>query len=358
MPCDGHDSFFCSLFSPPGIAPLLEAGSRSRVVRSHPAPPPVSHLEAAASQLIFDSYSPTTLLNYHRAWCQFLKFLSDSKLPGAFPFSAASVELYVAFLNLRSASIGSIKGALSAIGWYHRAANLPDPTKSFGVKRMLVSLGRSAPAVRKADPISFGVLEACLDRLGELGLSCYDSKLLKAILLILYYGCLRVGEVTLSTNPDNVLRLANTEFLTINGCRHFRFTLLKFKNSRGPIALTIQPNPSARHCPVEAIGDFLRSRPRGGLCCFVKSNGEPVPRAFVADHLALLLTRAGFVEGHFGTHSLRAGRATDLALAGVPDAVIRATGRWASDAFKGYLRFPSLPQPGALGVVGAGAGAP
>ena len=272
--------------------------------------------------------------------------MSDSKLPGVFPYDASSVELYVAYLAHCKATVASIKGALSAIGWHHRAANQPDPTKSFGVKRMMITISRGAPPTKKADPISFSVLESSLDRLELLRLSSYEGKLLKAMLLMLYYGCLRVGEIALSSNPDNVLLLANTEFISLNGSRHFKFTLVKFKHSRGPVPLIIAPNPSARHCPVAALEDFFRSRPRGGPWCFILSNGDPVPRTFVADHLALLLSRSGFVEGQFGTHSLRAGRATDLALAGASDAEIRATGRWASDAFKGYLRFPVLPQPG------------
>ena len=78
------------------------------------------------------------------------------------------------------------------------------------------------------------------------------------------------------------------------------------------------------------------------------ADASPVPRLFVADALTKLLGISGYKEGNFSTHSLRAGRATDLAAAGGLDAEIRAAGRWSSDAFKGYLRFPILPVVGGL----------
>lgn len=292
--------------------------------------------------MICSSYSPATLLNYHRAWLDFKTFLSEAHLPDLFPHPEVSIELYTAYLATSKVPLGAIKGALTAIAWYHKAGHQPDPTKSFGVKRMLVALNKEAPAPKKADPISLQMLESCLDRLGGLGLSFYEGKLLKTVLLLLYYGCLRVGEVALSSNPDTILKFANTEFLTIRGIRHFKFTLVKFKHSKGPVTLTLPPNPHSRYCPVAAIWDYFSSRPRGGDLCFTLADGRPVPRTFVAAQLSKLLVLGGY-SGHFSPHSLRVGRATDLAAAGVADAEIRATGRWSSDAFKGYLRFPILP---------------
>ena len=63
------------------------------------------------------------------------------------------------------------------------------------------------------------------------------------------------------------------------------------------------------------------------------ADATPVPRLFVANALSKLLKISGYKEGHYSTHSLRAGRATDLAAAGVSDTEIRAAGRWSSDAF-------------------------
>ena len=47
----------------------------------------------------------------------------------------------------------------------------------------------------------------------------------------------------------------------------------------------------------------------------------------------------------YNTHSLRAGRATDLAIVGTPDAIIKETGRWTSNAYVKYVRFNSFVLP-------------
>ena len=288
------------------------------------------------------------MLNYHRAWLAFSAFVSVTCPTDGFPHSEDTVEMYVAHLATTNSAVGVIKNALSAIAWHHKSAKQPDPTKSFMTRRILVTLSRAAPAPKKADPISLAMLENCLGHLRELGLSPYESVLLKSLLLIMYYGCLRVGEVTLSTNPDNVLKLACTEFISLGGTRHFKFTLTKFKHSKGPETRCIPPNPLSGFCPVESLSGYFRARPRGGTPCFVLADASPVPRLFVADALTKLFGISGYKEGNFSTHSLRAGRATDLAAAGGLDAEIRAAGRWSSDAFKGYLRFPILPVVGGL----------
>ena len=265
-----------------------------------------------------------------------------------FPYNESSVELYIGHLSQLDTPIGKVKSALSAIAWHHKAMHQVDPTKSFASKRMLISLGRAAPAPKRADPITLHILEICVDFIRLLDISLYEKILIKSLLLTMYYGCLRVGEAALSSNPDNVLKLANSEFVTIRGLRHFKFTLLTFKHSKTSATMCIPPNPSSRHCPVSALWDYFKARPRGGIHCFVLANSDPVPRSLVANLLAKLLDLGGFKDGRFTSHSLRAGRATDLAAAGVSDAEIRATGRWSSDAFKGYLRFPILPPAGGL----------
>ena len=48
---------------------------------------------------------------------------------------------------------------------------------------------------------------------------------------------------------------------------------------------------------------------------------------------------------NYNTHSFRVGKASDMAVAGVPEAVIRKAGRWSSDAFKRYIRFTLFKMP-------------
>ena len=55
----------------------------------------------------------------------------------------------------------------------------------------------------------------------------------------------------------------------------------------------------------------------------MRANGKAVARDFFAKNLKFLVARFGRDPARFNTHSLRAGRATDLAIQGTPDAIIR-----------------------------------
>ena len=102
-------------------------------------------------------------------------------------------------------------------------------------------------------------------------------------------------------------------------------------------------HPIARFCPVRALEDYLTLRPKEGRWFFLTADGLAVPRFFVASALDRLTRWAGYSSSRYTTHSIRAGRASDLAAAGTPDHVIRSAGRWSSDAYRGYLRFRVLP---------------
>ena len=109
--------------------------------------------------------------------------------------------------------------------------------------------------------------------------------------------------------------------------------------------MRLQREQNVTFCPVLALRDYLQIKPYHTLTFFAKSDGQPVPRHFVAGSLSKLTSLIGLDNHVDTTHSLRAGRASDLAEAGVADAVIRTAGRWSSAAFKCYLRFELLPPP-------------
>ena len=112
-------------------------------------------------------------------------------------------------------------------------------------------------------------------------------------------------------------------------------------------------NPNSRYCPVKCLAGYLNMRPKLGKWFFLTGEESPVTRVFVASALDRLTKFAGLDPESFGTHSIRAGRASDMAAAGVPSAQIQATGRWSSEAYRGYLRFRVLPDV-VGGVGGAG----
>ena len=65
----------------------------------------------------------------------------------------------------------------------------------------------------------------------------------------------------------------------------------------------------------------------------------------MSDKKKFLISLAGPDPTLYNTHSLRIDRTIDLAKEWVPETVIRETGRWDSDAYKRYIRFPAFTFP-------------
>ena len=71
------------------------------------------------------------------------------------------------------------------------------------------------------------------------------------------------------------------------------------------------------------------------LCRY--ENGRPVFRGQITLWIEKAARQEGYTAERFGSHSLRIGGATALYHMGVAVEVIKRCGRWASDAFQGYL---------------------
>ena len=125
----------------------------------------------------------------------------------------------------------------------------------------------------------------------------------------------------------------------------FHFTLQSYKHGKEPITLTLAPARGQVHCPVKELMRYFVLRPPLGKTLFVNEAGELVTRSFVAKYLKLLVEWAGEDPSSYNTHSLRVGRASDLALAGACTDTIRRTGRWKSEAYLDYVRFNVFALP-------------
>ena len=66
--------------------------------------------------------------------------------------------------------------------------------------------------------------------------------------------------------------------------------------------------------------------------------GNPLPRYQFASILAKTLKFCNINNGQFRSHSFRIGAATEAAMRGIPDVVIKQWGRWKSGAYTSYIR--------------------
>lgn len=208
-----------------------------------------------------------------------------------------------------------------------------------GVKRI-------KPAADSSNPIRLELLHQLIDKIKWLSFHRYTRQLVKTLLLITYHACLRAGEVVKSTTDYHVLTIENISLILYeNHAFHIQITLPTYKHSTAPATLVIPPAEERKYCPVRTLMDFLVIRKNGAGPVFVDETNSLVTRATFSKHLKLLVAYVGLDSRHYNTHSLRIGRATDLAAIGVPDQLIKETGRWRSNAFQKYIKIKSVSLP-------------
>ncbi|RDB27517.1 hypothetical protein Hypma_003769 [Hypsizygus marmoreus] len=166
----------------------------------------------------------------------------------------------------------------------------------------------------------------------------HDDKLFIAILLTGFHGLMRLGELAwpdkLSLRDYRKVSRCNTVNISDNT---FSFLLPSHKADH-----TFEGNQILLHStntgddPLHAFTSYLTSRdtsfplnPELWLC----ADGSIPTRNWFLRRL-----RTHLPDKDVAGHSLRAGGATALALAGIPGYLIQAIGRWASDTFRIYIR--------------------
>ena len=281
--------------------------------------------------------------NHHVQVCRtYVEY--DLGLEWILPLRLSVVASFLAHLYSLGHSHGTITTYCSAIAYYHKIRNISDPMSTFYITKLLQGIKRSSKEVRSLKPISKQLLHTLVDSLPFVCQDIYDRVLYRALMLFMYYGCLRVGEAIVSDgNDDHTITLGGLQKVIINGkLEHILVTLTTFKyHYAGKCQLRLSCRLDRRYCPVQALSDYLMLRPKVAGLVFVNTDGRPINRNNLASILRQLLIMEGLDSSDYSTHSFRIGRTTDLAMDGIPAHQIKLIGRWASDAYKKYIR-PSL----------------
>ena len=166
--------------------------------------------------------------------------------------------------------------------------------------------------------------------------SGYMQRLLSAVVLVGFFGMLRVSEFT-SPSPfyfNHAIHLTAKD-VHIDFNRNLALVFIKYsKTDQFGVGTTVRiARLNHPLCPVLALHSYLQLRgtQEGPLFLF------PDGFYFTRSDLCRLLSRALPLVPHVNTHSLRRGGASALAAAGVSHEIIKALGRWKSDAYKRYI---------------------
>ncbi len=213
--------------------------------------------------------------------------------------------MFITELAAEGVRYSTIKSLLSAISYLHEFYECRNPTTTFMTGKLLLGIKRSqvGQPTKQCRPITVGLLDKLLRALPHV-CDPRDIALYSSIFVVAYYGCMRLGELVLSTEVAHVALL---EHLTLDWQDGLQPTFLlylpsfKHSNGRRPTLRLHQHDKPA--CPVTWLATYLQQHGYGGHHLFLHLDGSPVTRRNVVDVLHRALTFLGMNAGEYGGHS-------------------------------------------------------
>ena len=92
-------------------------------------------------------------------------------------------------------------------------------------------------------------------------------------------------------------------------------------------------------CPVSALMSYLWSRGDKEGPLFMDSEFSPLTKSKLTSQFKSFLMKCG-IGGNYTLHSFRVGAASTAAALGFPEYLLKALGRWSSEAYKIYIKLP------------------
>ena len=339
-------------FSPTGYtgppATIWSSASSNRNTHT----PAAHQLQDQLARTLTASIQPSTAAAYQHHWQSFLDFIKQQLglIRPPFPAHLNHICLFLIHLANTGISHATIRTYLSAISFVHKLQGSPDPSAAFIVTKTLQGIkntqqaSTSHPRYKSSQrlPITKSILDQLLLALPYATPTHQEYILWRAIFLLAYHACLRAGELTLSTNPANVITLAQINITA----HHIKIQFNHYKHSQGQTPLiTLGAQPQSLSCPVKAIQQYLNIRGSTPGQFFLNSDSTVVTIKQFSSILRNAAILASISPDRYTTHSFRIGRATQMAVDGHPDQLIRRAGRWKSSAYHLYLRPENVTLP-------------
>jgi len=311
------------------------------------APPVSKRTQAAISHALENARSPATSKAFQRtqddfrAFCIERKYLEQHHLP-------VKEEVLCAFaLSFQGRVAGAtVRGKISNLKKWHE---FEGAVWHGGLKlrTVLDFVEKCTPATSRKDlrkEITTDMLQLLIN---ELDLAVGQDAAVFAVALTAFYGQLRLGEI-LSTHQDRTHKRANAipavKHLTPPSSARTTATLLlpstKTSQCRGDTI--ILPKQSGPLDPLAALQYHIRRNrlsPECSLASYRSTSSTSVSTLTVK----LFMGRCNQIWGQYGYakytgHSFRIGGTTHYLIARVDPQVVKAMGRWKSDAFQKYWR--------------------
>ena len=241
------------------------------------------------------------------------------------------------YLYQKNYSTNTIRTFVSAISYFHKILNYPDPSTSFLIAKTFRGLQILKPAQDSRLPISRPLLHLMIDTIDIMPLSYFHKLLYKSMFLLAFYALCRISELT-KTPSNHSLQYHDLQLL--HGPERIIVTFRTFKHSTSKESVSIHSHLPHKYCPVAMIKLYLANRPiNGPHDLFITEQCKPVPRLRFTQVLKQTISACQRDPELYKSHSFRIGGATYAAQLGLSPLQIQRLGRWHSNAFLKYLRW-------------------
>ena len=252
-----------------------------------------------------------------------------------YPASSLTLQYFLASLSDKL-TYTTIKTYLAAICRHHINKSLSDPTSNKcllhvmkGIKRLQVRSTSNRMA------ITLPVLKNLKMQLHRSEMSFHDKRMLWATLCLAFYGFLRSAEFVVSS-----ITLCR-EDITMGSEITVIIKASKTDQNRRGTKVTISSTGTST-CPMSAMKKYLKHHLSQQHCLNFNFKMLNISKdQYSLPNFFYLLSRAGYDQKNYASHSFRIGAATTTAAEGLPDWLIQTLGRWSSDSYTRYIRTPN-----------------
>lgn len=253
------------------------------------------------------------------------------------PVSEDVLCLWVADLA-RRVGHSTIRLYLYAVRSLHVDLGLAEPLHGVRLERVLRGVQRQQAGrpKRKRLPITIDIIDRVRDAYKPTTL---DDCCMMAAFSFATAGLLRGKEfAAVPGEPDRVPLVRDLSITTSSATLRLR-TSKTDPFGRGALVRVAQP------AAISDLHRYISMRPAllPEAPLFATTDGKPLPLRRVMAALRVLLHRAGIDTTGWRGLSFRRGGATSLAVAGVPDRMIKELGRWRSWIYSTYIETGEQP---------------
>jgi integrase len=292
----------------------------------------VANLFREAQSLAFAGVAVNTMRVYSLAYHHFREFCNLYDIGAC--TTPILLQCFATWLHLKQLSPATIRTYVAAVKFWEQLLQGRDIPHTFALTKTLKGIARQVPQLPDdRQPITLPYLAAIVSAL-PLFMPPYYCLLYKSMFTLAFYAMLRVSEMTKTRFADHNLQAWAVTLLPSAVTLRLQSSKTSHKNEPEQL-VTVPAQPIM--CPLAALQEYVASRPPA-FYLFVNVSGDPV----TYDQFSAAFQRACYLSQlpykKLTTHSFRIGGASYYSSIGCSDQQVKLLGRWASDAYRKYVR--------------------